>query len=546
MASWNPLTWFGFGAFRDTLTPSIDRANLRFLVPPDSRLYIQRRTRKALVEHAEWLWQNFGIVKEGVGGIARHTVGKGISLQIDSEDSDWNHLAEDDFETYALTPDRCDLAGRRNFYELQTTAVEQRMVRGEFFAALTKNPQWNNAPCFQLYDSEEIANPPQAASDGLILDGVLLDRNSRAAGYYVRGLPEVAGGGGYTYTLIQRGDMIHWFKPHSVNQSRGITELAQAVNPLVDVHELKKLATRSAKAQLLLALALKGVEKKKRRGALGAIQNAGVDADGNADSNTAQIEATVGAAGGGIIYLDDEKGDAKLITSDMPSPLVEGFITDLLMRDVCAGWGVPSEFFWSMAKMNGGNTRFILARADLFFQIMGDRLADRVCTPIAFRYLSDRVQTGKLRACKDPNWATKLSWQMPPRLTVDNGRENQILIELLSNGMITLREFCNARGLSYKAVMRQWVREPKEFIATAQAEGVDPEYLQRLKDNLPLWRAPKPGTVGADVGEAASPMGNEAAPGNRKKTLKLTKPDGSVIECELADVVLHSANGNQP
>jgi capsid protein len=542
-SSWNPFNWFGFGAFRDTLVPSIDRANLRFLIPPDARLYITRRTRKALVEHAEWLWQNFGIVKEGVAGISRHTVGKGISLQLDSEDSEWNHIAEADFEAYALTPDRCDLAGRRNFYELQTTAVEQRMIRGEFFAALTQNPEWDNEPCFQVYDSEEIGNPPHGIENGRILDGVTLNENARATGYYVKGLPGPIVGGDYVYSLIPRADMIHWFKPHSVNQTRGITELAQAVNPMVDIHELKKLATRSAKAQLLLALALKGVDKKKRRGALGAIQNAGVDSDGNADSNTSQIESTVGAAGGGIIYLDDEKGDAKLITSDMPSPLVEGFITDLLMRDVCAGWGVPSEFFWNMAKMNGGNTRFILARADIFFQIMGDRLADRVGTPIAYRYLSNRVQTGKIRACKDPNWAAKLSWQMPPRLTVDNGRENQILIELLSNGMITLREFCNARGLSYKAVMRQWVREPKEFIATAQAEGVDPEYLQRLKDNLPLWRAPKPGTVGATEGEAASPSGNEAAPQNTRKTFKLTKPDGSVIEGELNEIL---TNGQQP
>jgi capsid protein len=491
-----------------------------------------------LVEHAEWLWQNFGIVKEGVAGISRHTVGKGISLQIDSEDSEWNHRAEEDFEAYALTPDRCDLAGRRNFYELQTTAVEQRMVRGEFFAALTENPEWENAPCFQIYDTEEIATPPPEYESGTVLDGVALDKNTRATAYWVRGLPQRLGGVVPNYSSIPRAQMIHWMKAHSVNQTRGITELAQAVNPLVDIHELKRIATRSAKAQLLLALSLKGVEKKRRRGAIGAIQNAGSLEDGSPNPDTAQLEATVGAAGGGIIYLDDKDGEAKLISSDMPSPLVEPFITDLLMRDVCAGWGVPSEFFWNMAKMNGGNTRFILARADLFFQIMGERLSDRVCTPIAFRYLSSRVQAGKLRACKDPNWPNKLSWQMPPRVTVDNGRESQILIELLSNGMITLREFCNARGLSYKAVMRQWVREPKEFLDTAKAEGVDPEYLQRLKDNLPLWRAPKPGVVGATEGEAASPSGAEAAPKTTRKTFKLTKPDGSVIEGELADETL--------
>lgn len=503
----NWLNSFGWGrrAFADTIDPSLDRANVRFIVPPDSRLYIGLRTRRELNNKAEWLWQNFGIAKEGVAGIARHTVGKGISLQIDSEDSKWNELAEQDFESYAMTPERVDLAGRRNFFEAQTTAIEQRIVRGEFFAALSNNPYWNDEPCFQIYDSEEIgsfmaAAPPVVNQNGgSIMDGVELDKNSRVVNYLL-------GGAGVTpATPVPRNQMIHWYKPHAINQTRGITDFAQAVNPLVDIHELKRYTTRSAKAQQLLALVLKGVGKKKGKGAFGAIKNAGTQTDGvTPDPDTAQLEKLVGSAGGGIAYVSEE-GDAKLITPGSPSPLVEGFVTDLLMRDVCAGWGVPSEFFWNMAKMNGGNTRFILARADLFFQILGERLIDRFCTPIGFRYISYRVQTGKLPECQDPNWALKLSWQMPPRVTVDNGKENQILIELLANGMITMREYCNARGLNYKSVMRQWVREPIEFIRIVAEEGAPPEYLQRLKDNLPLWRAPKPGTVNAT---GADPAGN--------------------------------------
>jgi capsid protein len=494
MSNWWPFSWVGFGsnAFADTIDGSIDRANLRFLIPPDSRLYINRRTRKELNNHAEWVWQNFGIVKEGVGGIARHVIGKGISLQIDSDDSKGNEAAEQDFEQYALTPDRCDLAGRRNFYEAQTTAVEQRMIRGEFFSALTENPEWDSEPCFQIYDSEEVGNPiPIPTADGrLVIDGIELDKNSRETGCYVRGIDG-------QYSRIDRSRMIHWYKPHAVNQTRGISDFAQAVNPLVDVHELKRFAMRNAKAQQIAALMLKGISKNRRKGAFGAIDNVGKQTDGTRDPNSAQTEQLVGVGGGGIIYIDDPTGDAKLITSNSPSPLVEPFITDLYMRDVCAGWGVPSEFFWNMAKMNGGNTRFILARADLFFQILGERLIDRFCTPVAFRYISHRIETRKLKALSDPNWAQKMSWQMPPRVTVDNGRENQILIELLGNGLITMREYCNARGLNYKSVMRQWVREPIEFLRIAEEEGAPPEMLAMWKSNPPMWRASKPGAIQA-------------------------------------------------
>jgi capsid protein len=510
--SWWPFSWTGFGsrAFSDTIDGSIDRANLRFLVPPDSRLYISRRTRKELNNHAEWTWQNFGIVKEGTAGVARHVVGKGVNLALDSDDADFNEAAEGDFETYALTPERCDLAGRRNVYEAQTTAIEQRMVRGEFFSALAQNPEWNNEPCFQLYDSEEVGTPPpDYSSNKLILDGVELNQNSRAIAYYVRGIDG-------KYSPIPRAQMLHWFKPHAINQTRGITEFAQAVNPLVDIHELKRLATRSAKAQQLLALALKGVTKKKAKGAFGAIQNVGTNPDGTPNADSAQTETMVGAAGGGIIYLDDKDGDAKLITANSPSPLVEGFITDLLMRDVCAGWGVPSEFFWNVAKLTGANTRFILARADLFFQIMADRLIDRFCTPIAFRYLSHRIQAGKLAAPSDPLWATKMTWQTPPRVTVDNGKDGSLLIELLANGMITLREYCNARGLNYRNEMRQWIREPIEFIRLAEKEGAPPEMLLAWKNNPPIWRAPKPGAMAAN--------GADPAPASQRNSTDADEP----------------------
>jgi capsid protein len=495
-----PFSWTGFGgrAFSDTIDGSIDRANLRFLVPPDSRLYITRRTRSALNNHAEWLWQNFGVVKDGVAGTGRHTVGKGISLELNTNDPEFDRAAEDDFETYYLTKERCDLAGRRNGYEAQTTGVEQRLIRGEFFSAHAKNPEWDNEPCFQLYDSEEIGTPQLSPPDRMILDGVELNKNSRAINYFVRGLDG-------KFTPIPAAQMVHWYKPHAINQTRGITDFAQAVNPLVDIHELKRLATRSAKAQLLLALVLKGVDKKKSKGAFGAIANVGVNSDGSPNTDSAQTEQLVGASGGGIIYLDDKEGSAQLIQSSSPSPLVEGFITDLLMRDVCAGWGVPSEFFWNMAKMNGGNTRFILARADLFFQILGDRLIDNFCRPLAFRYLSHRIQTRKLVACKDPHWANKMSWRTPPRVTVDNGKESSILIELLANGMITLREYCNARGMNYRNEMRQWIREPIEFIKMAQEEGAPPEMLDAWKKSPPMWRAPKPGTVQAP---GADPINN--------------------------------------
>jgi capsid protein len=492
----------GTNAFADTILESVDRANVRFILPLDSALYLTATSRRLINEKIEWCWQNFGCVKEAGAGVARHTVGKGVSLESNSDDDEWNQLAEDDFEQYALTPARCDLAARRNFYEAQTTMVEHRVFRGEALAAHGNNEEWGDCPAFQLYDSEEISTPPPAGSigDKIILDGIELDANSRPLAYHHRNLD------GMTWTAIPRSQFIHWFKGHAINQVRGISDLAQAVNPLVDIYELSRLATKSAKAQQLIALVLKNVPKSKGRGAIGALRKAVPGSpgcnEGNLATDYSQLEKLTTASGAGIAYLNGD-GEAQLLTANSPSPLVEGYITGLLMKNVYAALGLPSSFSWDPEKLGGANMRFILSKSDLLFQVLSDALIYRFCNPIAFRYLDWRIKTGMLRPCKDKLWASKLSWQTPPRVTVDNGHEVKLLIELLANGLLTMREYCNARGLNYRNVMRQWIREPLEFIRIAKQEialskdFLKPDEGEKLLalwiQNMPLWRSSKPG-----------------------------------------------------
>lgn len=309
---------------------------------------------------------------------------------------------------------------------------------------------------------------------------------------------------------------------------RGLSDLAQSVNRLVDIHELVRLTTRSAKAQQLIALVLKNVARKKTRGAIGAIKGAAPLGEGCVPgTDVSQLEQTAQAAGAGIAYVGDD-GDAKLITPNSPTPLVEGFITDLMLRDACAGWGVPVTFFWNPEKLGGATMRFVNARADLLFEVLADGCIQRFCTPGAFRYLQHRVESSALRPCRDKNWALKLSWQKPPRTTVDNGNDNKILIELLANGMITLRDFCNARGLNYRHVMRQWIREPIEFLKIAKQElgesGLDPQLtdqvLMRWVANMPLWRASKPGTENADGKGTDATVANPDEPNDEEDDTK--------------------------
>src|SRR5207244_707418 len=127
----------GGGSYGETVGWSTDRGSIMFYLPPDTRQYLDAWTREEILRKVEWLFQTFGIVKEGIRGIARHSIGdSGISLQLNSDDEEWNELAEADFEQYAKSAARFDVAGRRNFYQAQEHAIEQRIKTGEFFCSL--------------------------------------------------------------------------------------------------------------------------------------------------------------------------------------------------------------------------------------------------------------------------------------------------------------------------------------------------------------------------------------------------------------------------
>ena len=156
------------------------------------------------------------------------------------------------------------------------------------------------------------------------------------------------------------------------------------------------------------------------------------------------------------------------------------------MRDVCIAPGVPMEFFWNMGKMGGANTRFKISQADLLFQILGDALAYRFCTRLAYRYLQWRLTTGKL-ITTDPNW--RITWQMPRRVTVDNGNDNPARLNNLSAGATTLKRIYGDEGENWIPHTRQWFREWARAKAIAGEEGV-PEAFN-------FWRASMPGAQGA-------------------------------------------------
>jgi hypothetical protein len=87
---------FGFFKRRheDKLRWSTDRTQILYALPEDPREYLDPLSRCEVNRRVEWLMERFGMVKEGALGIARHAIGTGLTLQLNSTGVGWNAEAE--------------------------------------------------------------------------------------------------------------------------------------------------------------------------------------------------------------------------------------------------------------------------------------------------------------------------------------------------------------------------------------------------------------------------------------------------------------------
>lgn len=494
---WKRIFGGGNTSYRETIDPSIDRGNVLFCAPQDSRLYLSGCSRERVAAKAEWCRQNFGIVQEFGRGVARHSVGRGIGAQFNTTSAEWNQAAGLALEHYLMTPSQCDLTARRNGYEQQLWLAEQLVIIGESFSAFVANPAFPSpkgdamdaCPSFFNIAPSDVRTP-YSALQVPIHDGVELGSFGETVRYWCRMW------GNDEFTAYDAKDVAHLFEAHGAHQSRGVSPLAPAINNLVDIHELKRLETRTAKAQRMVALILKGVKGKKTRGAMGALSSAGT---GNGDSgstaaDTASIEKIYGGAGAAIARLGED-GGVELLESKNPSPLVREYITDLLLRDAASAIGVPVELFWNPEKLGGANARGIYARADQTFQLIADKIIYRFFEPLIVRFISWRVKSGLLAEPPgglDGNWRDSITYRRPRRITLDNGRDSAARIADLDHGLANLRGLYDEQGEDWLPQTRQWIGEFAIFKAECVAAGLSEKEIEMM---LARWRPLPPGSV---------------------------------------------------
>lgn len=300
--------------FQHATDTSIDRSDIYVMLPEDARLPASERTRTKLVEKSLAVTERFGAVQEFSRGIARHTVGVGISAQFNTESEEWNNAAMLAVERYCMTPAQCDLSGRRTVYEQQKWIVEQYVIVGETFSAFVENPSFpspvsgiGNCPSFFNIAANDIKTPPQTKL--AIHDGVEFGEFGRTARYWARMFGEK------DFKSFEAGDVAHIYHARGAHDSRALPPMSPSLNRMVDADELHRMQVRGEKARRQVAVIIKGIQSKKDRGPFGGQLKAagtGNGTEGSTAADTAQMEQLYGGAGAAIARLGED-GDVKLM-----------------------------------------------------------------------------------------------------------------------------------------------------------------------------------------------------------------------------------------
>lgn len=515
--------FFGFGGSGGGFQGA-DNSRLRSYVyfpELDTRREISSYTRLELLRKARFLYNNHGIAKRIVNGLARMVAGTGLTPQAATKDKAWNVRAEKYFAQQTDSAFAFDVGGRYGFGASQQAQLRFKYRDGDSASVLTESAAGNARLAF--FEGHQIGTGSPAYGDASTAqwnDGVLPDRNNRATAY------RILGDKGAT-TDIAAQDLIFFCNYERAGQHRGVTVLSGAVNHLLDAAEI----TGFIKTGVKLANQYGYWVEYPQNSAPGA-ETASQRVGGN--KNQQRIQTPSGPVtlkqiyGAGAIPDLPPGATLKFNSSSHPHPNNLSLI-EFLIRDIAWGVGLSPEILWNIAALGGANTRFVLADAQAWIEEQQAELVRLYNSRVWIYTIAKGLKNGRLPKCEDPEWWNHV-WIPPARLTVDFGREGNLQIEQLKMGVITYSRALGWQGQDFETHTNRWLDEIafiKAGLNKTNGAALKPDDRNLSWDDLQQWRnaiGQRPATDGPASSYNNNAISNDPSEANAQLAAMLKQP----------------------
>lgn len=397
-------------------------------------------------------WAN-AIVENIVFSVVGH---KGIIPQVIGGTPRQNEKYEKQFKAYLENPQRIDITGHQDGYELQALCLRQFLICGESFNRYTFDRA--NRPqdvLLQFLEPDQIWSNRAEHNKNEIRGGIEVDiKTGKHVSYFVNRHP-----GGYGFdswkhkeTRVLALDMCHVFDRKRPGQNRGAPLLAPVMEQLHDTGEYVTTEMVAARAAACLAVMIKRDHH----------------ADIAEDSGGDRIESL---HPGMIARL--KKGESiEVVEPKRPGSHFAPF-TQFQIRAIATGANLAYETISrDYSQVNYSSARIAKLAERAYYRYLQQLIIKHFCAPLAHEFQTLQMLRGKIS-----RGVFKVRWLAPGFEWVDPNKEIQGQLAAITANLKTKSSVVAELGGDYEEIIAQRKKEielEKELEINAESGAKTP------------------------------------------------------------------------
>lgn len=445
-----------------------------------------------LRQRARMLYMAAPIATSAIKTNRTNVVGSGLQLKsrIDrtvlgltpEQASEWQRKTEREFDLWAANKRNCDAIGVNNFYTAQGLVLSAGLLSGDVIVLmkhLDPTPLNPYGLRFHIIEADRVSTPApliagatvfsnltegKAENGNRIFDGIEIDANGAIVAYHIRNTyPFQTSVEPTEWKRVEAygketglPNVLHVMETERAEQYRGVTYLAQVIEPLLQMRRYSDSELTAAVVESFFTAFIK-TEANPATMPFNEVGGDGVE-EVSSDPNDYEM-------GPGQINIMKPGEDVVFGDPKRPSGGFDGFVT-AICKQVGAALEIPAELLLKSFNASYSASRAALLDAWKAFKMRREWFCDDFCRPLYEIWLTEAVARGRIIApgfFADPAireaWLGS-EWTGPAQGQLDPVKE--ITAEQLAceNGFST-REQSTIRlnGGSYEANVEQLAEE---------------------------------------------------------------------------------------
>ncbi len=424
----------------------------------------------------------------GVGLSLKSAVNRNILGLSPEAARDWQKHTEAEFHLWADRKQNCDAVGVNNFEGLQQLALVSWLMSGDVFCVFKRRAVTPACPYslrIHLVEADRVSTPESIGGIGYpgitdgrnpdngnkIFDGVEVDSDSMITAYHIRNTyPWQITGEPTVWTRVEAygktglPNILHVMNSERCDQYRGVTYLAQIIEPLLQLNRYTESALMMALVQSFYTawIITKTDPAEMPFNSTGDIVG---DTGENPVRDSVANSPNEYEQGPGEVFHLKENEDIKFGNPAMPVTGFDAFVKTF-SKLIGAGLGIPYDVLVKEYNSSYSSARAALLDAWEDFRTRRKWFIDDFCQPVYEVWLSEAVARGRIKApgfFGDPlvrNAWCGARWIGPVQGSIDPLKEAKAAVLQIQNALKTHEEVAmEMSGGDWEENVEQLARE---------------------------------------------------------------------------------------